>query len=296
MKKLLSILVLTMLISFGCHQNINSDNELKLLIESEHSFSKASAEQGIRDAFLSYLADDAIIFRPNPIAAKPYYLTREKTPGLLTWEPEYADISLAGDLGYTTGPYEFRKNKNAKEADGHGHYVSIWKKQQDGSWRVVIDCGIVHPKADTSFILNESLTKTTRPSPKILTKDELMSEQQKLLETDIAYLKSISDLELAKAFLDYGDDQARYYRMNAFPIISRENIMSSMNSQPGDISGTPIVAEIAVSGDLGYTYGLSELKTDAETQANSYLRIWKKKPDGKWKVVLDLENPIPSKE
>jgi ketosteroid isomerase-like protein len=84
--------------------------------------------------------------------------------------------------------------------------------------------------------------------------------------------------------------------MNAFPIIGREKIMSSMNSQPGHISGTPIVAEIAVSGDLGYTYGLSELKTDAETQANSYLRIWKKKPDGKWKVVLDLENPIPSKE
>ncbi len=296
MKNLLSLLVLLMLILFGCHQNINSDNEFNLLIESERSFSKASAEQGIRDAFLSYLADDAVIFRPNPIAAKPFYLNREKTPGLLTWEPEYANISLAGDLGYTTGPYEFRKNKDAKKADGHGHYVSIWKKQSDGSWRVVIDCGIAHPKADTLFILNESLTKTTRPSPRILAKDELMSEQQKLLETDIANLKSISDLGIAQAFLDYGDDQARYYRMNAFPIIGKENIMSSMYSQPGHISGKPITAEIAVSGDLGYTYGLSKLMTDAETKANSYLRIWKKKPDGKWKVVLDLENPIPSKE
>ena len=296
MKNLLSILVLIVLVSFGCIQKTNSDNELSLLIESERSFSKASAEQGIRDAFLSYLADDAIIFRPNPIAAKPYYLKRETTPGLLSWEPEYADISLAGDLGYTTGPYEFRKDKNSKDADMYGHYVSVWKKQQDGNWRVVIDCGIVHPKPETPFILDESSTKKRRSSTRILTKDELLSEQQKLAKTDIAFLTSISDLELARAFLDYGDEQARYYRMNTFPIIGKENIMSSMNSQPGHTSGTSIAAEIAVSGDLGYTYGLSELKTDAETKSNSYLRIWKKKPDGKWKVVLDLENPIPSKE
>jgi ketosteroid isomerase-like protein len=279
-----------------CIHKKSSTDDLFLLISAQQSFSKLLEAKGIRDAFLTYLADDAIVFRPKPVKARPLYFQSPAIPGLLTWKPVFADASSAGDLGYTTGPYEYRKDTASKQADGYGHYISVWKKQQDGNWRVVIDCGIVHPKPETPFIPGEISKNEHRSSIKFLSKYEINSEQRALLETDIAFFKASASEGIAKAFLDYANDQARYYRMNTFPIIGKENIMSSMNSQSGHISGTPITAEIAVSGDLGYTYGLSELKTDAETKANSYLRIWKKKPNGEWKVVLDLENPIPSKE
>jgi ketosteroid isomerase-like protein len=60
----------------------------------------------------------------------------------LTWTPVGADISASGDLGYTYGTYEFRsRDKDGKPVVDHGKYTSIWKKQKDGSWKVVLDMG-----------------------------------------------------------------------------------------------------------------------------------------------------------
>ena len=60
----------------------------------------------------------------------------------LTWTPVGADISASGDLGYTYGTYEFSsKDKDGKTVVDHGKYTSIWKKQGDGSWKVVLDMG-----------------------------------------------------------------------------------------------------------------------------------------------------------
>ena len=64
----------------------------------------------------------------------------------LQWEPKAGDISKAGDLGYTTGTYVSR----GKDAQGNpvartGRYVSIWKKQADKTWKVVLDTGNPDP-------------------------------------------------------------------------------------------------------------------------------------------------------
>ena len=60
----------------------------------------------------------------------------------LTWSPVAADISASGDLGYTYGTFEFRsKDKEGKETVNHGKYMSVWKKQADGSWKVAVDMG-----------------------------------------------------------------------------------------------------------------------------------------------------------
>ncbi|MGH9557119.1 MAG: hypothetical protein ACRD2Y_14980, partial [Terriglobales bacterium] len=40
--------------------------DLKSLVETEREFSKTSEKKGVREAFLTYLADNAILFRPNP--------------------------------------------------------------------------------------------------------------------------------------------------------------------------------------------------------------------------------------
>ena len=58
----------------------------------------------------------------------------------LTWTPLGGDVS--GDLGYTYGTFEFRsKDKDGKAVIEHGKYTSIWKKQKDGRWKVVLDMG-----------------------------------------------------------------------------------------------------------------------------------------------------------
>lgn len=44
------------------------------------------------------------------------------------------------------GTFEFRsKDKDGKAVVDHGKYTSIWKKQKDGSWKVVLDMGNASP-------------------------------------------------------------------------------------------------------------------------------------------------------
>jgi ketosteroid isomerase-like protein len=64
----------------------------------------------------------------------------------LTWSPVGADISSAGDLGYTYGTYEFHSmDSNGTPHIEYGKYTSIWKLQKDGGWKVVLDMGNASP-------------------------------------------------------------------------------------------------------------------------------------------------------
>jgi hypothetical protein len=65
----------------------------------------------------------AVVFRPMAVNGKQWYQQRPPSPGRLSWEPIYADISAAGDMGYTTGPWEFRKNSTDAEAVAFG---GVW--------------------------------------------------------------------------------------------------------------------------------------------------------------------------
>jgi ketosteroid isomerase-like protein len=113
----------------------------------EADFMKAAAEKGA-EGYMSYYAEDAVEV-PNGADAIPGKANIAKTMGFLNdknnqlvWTPVYADISASGDLGYTSGTYEFRsKDKNGKSTVSHGKYTSIWKKQKDGNWKVVLDMG-----------------------------------------------------------------------------------------------------------------------------------------------------------
>jgi ketosteroid isomerase-like protein len=117
------------------------------LRQLEGEFMKAAAERGSQ-GYLSYYADDAVEV-PNGAPIIQGRVNIAKTMGFLddknnqlTWVPVGADISASGDLGYTYGTYEFRsRDKDSKVVVDHGKYTSIWKKQKDGSWKVVLDMG-----------------------------------------------------------------------------------------------------------------------------------------------------------
>ena len=121
------------------------------LRQLEADFMKAATERGSQ-GYLSYYADDAVEV-PNGAPLIEGKANIAKTIGFLdqkdnhlTWTPVGADISSSGDLGYTYGTYEFRsKDKDGKPVVDHGKYTSIWKKQKDGSWKVVLDMGNASP-------------------------------------------------------------------------------------------------------------------------------------------------------
>jgi ketosteroid isomerase-like protein len=148
-KMLVAMMVLNLA---GCSQPVKDDAESNRMeiINADKAFSAMSAEKGMREAFLAFAADDVI--KPQdgdqPVVGKESLMhSFEGAPAqdfVLTWTPLKADAS--GDLGYTFGNWE-RKFKTASGSDttAYGNYVSIWKRQADGSWKYVFDSGNATP-------------------------------------------------------------------------------------------------------------------------------------------------------
>src|SRR5205823_14387751 len=85
------------------------------LIAAEKAYAKLAGEKGFREASLSVFADDAVIFTPNAVNGKKFWRETKDDPAI-TWRPTFASISRSGDLGYTTGPSEFWKSRDAKKS------------------------------------------------------------------------------------------------------------------------------------------------------------------------------------
>jgi ketosteroid isomerase-like protein len=66
----------------------------------------------------------------------------------LTWTPTDAMMGPSGDMGYTWGHFEGRsKDKNGNPVLTSGRYITMWRKEPDGSWKVVLDAGANEPPA-----------------------------------------------------------------------------------------------------------------------------------------------------
>jgi ketosteroid isomerase-like protein len=267
-------------------------SDLHSLVKSELDFARTAGEKGIRDAFVQFLADDSILFRPRPVAGKKWTQERPAAPGLLSWYPIFADISTGGDMGYTTGPWEFRlKGPDDKEV-AHGNFVSVWKKQPDGYWRVIIDIGISNPPPVT---VQKDLQTSSVSSTKSRGKIDPESEMTALKKLDSEFSRECAAKGTAVAYPSYLADEARLFRQNTFPIIGRQAIQSYLAEHSGKLSWQPAGGKISEAGDLGFTYGAAEsVKADNQIEQNNYVRIWKRQPEGSWKVVLDITIPMPT--
>src|SRR5256714_4290459 len=147
------ICVLATALAVSAQKQSERTQSRRALVEMEHAFAKAAATKGTRDAFLEFLADDGIVFQPGPVNGKKFWSERPSRKGLLSWEPIFADVSRAGDLGYTTGPWEFRPDGPDDKPVAFGQYFTIWKKQRDGLWKAVLDRGVTSERSFATRLL-----------------------------------------------------------------------------------------------------------------------------------------------
>jgi ketosteroid isomerase-like protein len=293
----LSILLICLLAVGVAAPQGSLHGDLASLIAAEKAFAAASERQGTREAFLAYLADNAVLFRPHPVSGRKWMQDHPDQSGLLTWRPAFADISRSGDFGYTTGPYELRRERTDKQPFRTGSFVSVWRRQADGRWKVLIDTGIVYPQAGTPPKVGTATSNVKLP-PKVAAQPDDKSdaaEREALMELDRAFAKEVARRGGA-AFLDRLSDDARLLRTNHFPMVSRREIRAYLAAQQGVFGWRPAGAEVSGAGDLGYTYGLAEYLAkgaDAQAEYSNYLRIWKRQPGGRWSVVLDVSSPTP---
>ncbi len=125
------------------------------LLKADTDFATATAEKGL-EGFGSFLADDAATLRADQpvisgrdafLAAWTSLLTNHALS--IQWKPMTASISSSGDLGFTVGAYEItRTGDKGTQIVATGKYVTIWRKQHDGSWKVVFDTGVTDTPAE----------------------------------------------------------------------------------------------------------------------------------------------------
>lgn len=129
---------------------VDIEKEKQKIIETDKAFSRLSETHGMKYAFLQYIDSKGVLFRENrfPITGykevKEYYSTISDSAFTLKWEPMFADVSKSGDLGYTYGIYTIEiepQQENDEPVINKGTYITIWKKQRDGTWKWVLDSG-----------------------------------------------------------------------------------------------------------------------------------------------------------
>jgi ketosteroid isomerase-like protein len=258
-------------------------SELVALVNSELAFSKASLDKGMHAAFLSFLAEQSVVFRPQPVDGRSFY-SDIRDSIVLSWYPVVADISRTADLGYTTGPYESRTNRPGGTPNvGHGYYVSLWSKQKDGAWKVVLDIGTSNPAPKTKP------RPWQPPASYRPVFDQPVSDaqdQREVLMKMDQQCTTISKNEGAPvAYAAFVAEDARLHLPLRQPILGKLQILASIGSKEF-LAWQPKSAEVARGADLGYTYG--KRTNPARIGQQYYVRIWKPDRAGKWKIVLEV--------
>lgn len=265
---------------FGQEKN----NLLASLIATEYAFAASAGDLGTNDAFLAYIADDGILFRPNPVNGKEFLLNSvSSSAGNLKWFPVYAAISQNGDLGFTTGPWEYSINKKESTNNLYGNYCTVWERKTDGDWLFLIDFGNQNEKPNSLPPRLKSFRNySARPIKNELNKKE---DPALLFELD-KQLKSVS-------YLNYLSSDSRFLRDGFFPLIGAGDISAYISGNETYCCFKPDGGKISLSKDFGFTYGKYENtnpKKNIKEQFN-YLHIWKKK--GKqWILLADVAKKI----
>lgn len=132
-----------------------------------------------------------------------------------------------------------------------------------------------------------SSNKKKDPVTKLFYKNEL-------LDADIAFSKLSAQKGMKQAFIEFIDSNGVMLKPGHLPIIGAKAIdfLIQENDTEYTLTWEPQFADAAASGDLGYTYGVYQLYIKATDTSiyGSYVSIWKKQHDGKWKFVLDSGN------
>ena len=126
--------------------------EAAAIMQADADFARAVAERD-RARFLTFIADVTTFNGGTPgeihgrdAVMKDWSDFFDPAGPTLSWTPTKADVFGAGDLGYSTGRSLFRaKNAAGAMVERRGEYLTVWRKQPDGAWRVVFDTGSTLP-------------------------------------------------------------------------------------------------------------------------------------------------------
>ena len=279
MKILFAIAAVILFSSIGYGQR-----DIDRMVAAERAFAEYASANGTRNAFLEFSAADLILFLPDKVKTADYWNAQGESPGLLSWAPNYADISSNGIIGYTTGNWEFRARGKDDVPAGFGQFVTIWQRMPDGKFKFLIDIGISHDKPAQFSTALMAPSYPTSPNEK----------RSSAADTANSFFETAGNFGLNKAYKAFAAEKIRGFREGEMPILGKDRFLSAIKklrsktnfAKHGVFFGTTDIAYIA------NTYTRS---VDSKViEKGNFVQIWKL-IDGRWQIVLDIFKPIPEK-
>ncbi len=259
-----------------------SDSAAIRLAQKEREFSQAAETRGIKAAFLAYFDDNTIAFYPQPVNGKQAMAAESESPASLVWLPTFVEISTSGDFGFTTGPSEYRAGGVHDSSVSYGHFISVWKKNAAGEWKVVLDIGSNYPKVEKK---EENFSLEELPAHEMKKHISVDAERLEMMAADSAFSDLVQTRGAGAALQKFASADVRVYRKGSFPVRGKNNGVEFVKNEKQERFKF-YAGEIASAADLGFTYGIA---VDAASDTSSYVRIWQK--ENEWKTVVDVVKP-----
>ncbi len=115
-----------------------------------------------------------------------------------------------------------------------------------------------------------------------------------LMRLDKQFSDSCKKNGKSDAFMKYLDSAGILLRPDYYPIegYSTTDYLIEQQLEDIDFSFFPTQAEVSASGDMGFTYGVYQIKPHAYDTIlyGTYTNVWRKQADGNWKLLLNAEN------
>ncbi len=242
------------------------------VVQAELSFAATARSSTMKKAFLENMDSAAVVFEQGKIFNGFEYWTKAaESRGKLLWHPAFNGLSQAGDLGFTTGPWEYRATM-ADSVIACGQYTTVWRKNKKGEWKFLVDLGVDYlgnlfdsqPLSSSEIFVPAKKNDTSALAIEQRFLEKFLLGKQKAFEQSIHYNSWLNT------------DGQHPYQLAAL-------VLPELAKLPEGISFQPVTGGMSSSRDLAYIYGT----VSYDGKQENYLRIWGHTKDG-WKIILQV--------
>jgi hypothetical protein len=259
-----------------CSVAVFSQDARDQMLAADRGLAKATAEIGLKSASLQFASDDAIIFRPEAINLKDFWVRKNDTKTLAVRNMTTADVSSNGLVGYTTGSIEYFPSGLNGEPGDFGQYVTIWGRRQNGEWRSVLELFVKHDKDIELPIKQSTFNRFYTDTNKT---------RRSAADPSMEFLRaSMGGSALGGAYKTFAADEIRLLRDGFPPITGKKRVIEATRDYRA--VKFPFKVALIESGDLAYSWNPCEYNvSDEGMERGNCLHIWKLR-DKKWWIVL----------
>ena len=154
-----AILVLGAIALAGCNKPVESKVDTAAIekqIRDNEAKWMAAYNSHDAAALASNYAEDAVLANPDTPLVTGLDAIRKETAGFaadpnlkMEFSSDRVGVAASGELAYSRGHYSmtYTDPDTKKATEGSGHYLTVYRKQADGSWKAVEDFVTQGPQA-----------------------------------------------------------------------------------------------------------------------------------------------------